>query len=159
MLWSKPENCNTLKCFAVLLKDFVVGKRCSGGTQRKLAFHIKTSCLQTVNCTLKKTMHVVSLCVHCITCYIGVGASKRLKVRRIFTQISPNLPPKHTSSTIFAQISPNLPEETKSKHDLQKNVCPLIFVAIIIKSKHTQRFCKGIHTFCPNFHRFCPDFH
>jgi len=82
---------------------------------------------------------------------LGVGASKRLKVRRIFTQISPNLPqntPKktnskkkqkndyisfhvgrissnqNTSNTIFAQISPNFPEETKSKHDLQKMSAP-----------------------------------
>jgi len=64
---------------------------------------------------------------------IGVGVGKFLWVRRIFAQISPNLPEKYskqnylqindcisfyvwrifsnqsTSSTIFAQISPNLP--------------------------------------------------
>jgi len=66
---------------------------------------------------------------------IGVGVGKFLGVRRIFAQISPNLPENYskqnylqkndcisfyvgrifsnqsTSSTIFAQISPNLPEK------------------------------------------------
>ena len=44
---------------------------------------------------------------------IGVGAGKFLKVRRIFSQISPNLPEKKNSKkrNIFAQISPDFPEK------------------------------------------------
>jgi len=45
---------------------------------------------------------------------IGVGAGKFLRVRRIFTQISPNLPEKNSKENdlqkrnIFSQISPEL---------------------------------------------------
>ena len=108
-------------------------------------------------------------------------------MRKIFAQISLNLPEKnskendlhkkrlhffscwvhlfkskHNSSTIveLAQISPNLPEKNKIKTwpPKEKKVCTLILGAIFVKSKHIQRFCERFYKFCQKFHRCFPDF-
>ena len=116
---------------------------------------------------------------------ICVGVGKYFCVRRIFVQISPNVPDKcskqnylrktdcisfyvwwifsnqSTSSTIFARISPNLPRKNYLKmwpSKTNKRCLLYDFGAIFVKSEHVQRFCEGIHTFCPHFHRFFPAF-
>ena len=88
---------------------------------------------------------------------IGVGAGKYLGVRRIFAQISPNLP-KNFWATFSANIS----------HEDQKNDIHVILQTLrnsFFKSNHIGcNFCsyfEGVYPdflgFCKGFNRFCPD--
>jgi len=124
--------------------------------------------------------------VFLITLYvIGVGAGKYMGVRRIFAQISLNLPQKsfkendlpkkrlplfscwvhfvkskHTSTPKHTQISPTLPEKNKKTWP-QKNVCTLILGASFRKSKHIQRVCEPFYKFSQistDFARILSDF-
>jgi len=91
---------------------------------------------------------------------IGVGAGKFLGVWKIFAQISPNLlasalfQVKALQAPFLPKFTPNLPKFPPNfPEKLGEN-----FRCYVLKSKHIQWFCEGVHTFCPNVHRFCPDF-
>jgi len=114
---------------------------------------------------------------------IGVGADKFLGVRRVFAQISANLPEKNPKkmtskkcislggfshvkalqASFLPKFYPSLPKffltcpkTTKFKYDLQKNT--LILGASFVQSTHILQFCEGLHIFCPNVHTYCLNF-
>jgi len=75
--------------------------------------------------------------------HTGVGAGKFLEVRKI-----------------FSQILPNLPEKNSIKDDLQRKALHVDLVAVgRYFCSDVQRFYEGFQRFCPDFHRFLPDFH
>jgi len=67
---------------------------------------------------------------------MGEGVSKFLGVRRI-----------------FAQISPNLPEKTLQKMTSKKRLHVISCVVHFFQSRHFK------HRFCPNFTQTCPNFY
>jgi len=91
---------------------------------------------------------------------IGVGASKFLGVRRIFSEFLQTCPKNHFLATFCAnkrilfhddRFWNDLPKKKRSSCDCAHvggHFCP-----------YFQGFCEGFHRFCPDLRRFCPDFH